>query len=47
MMSKKPGDISILNIHDVGYHCIINRISKNDAMSLLNNASVNKKKATL
>ena len=33
-------DIAILNIRGVGYRCIINEISKSDAINLLQNADL-------
>ena len=35
MMSMNLNDIVILNIHSVDYRCLINRISKSEAVSLL------------
>ena len=37
MMSMNFSIIAILNIHGVDYHCIINGISKNEAVNLLQN----------
>ena len=44
MMYMNLSDIAILNIHGVDYHCIINGISKSEAMGLLKNANLNEKK---
>ena len=38
MMPIKLNDIAILNIRCLDYCCIINRISKNDAVNLLQSA---------
>ena len=40
MMPIKLNDIAILNIRGVDYRCIINRISKNDAVNLLQSADL-------
>ena len=40
MMPIKLNDIAILNIRCVDYRCIINRISKNDAVNLLQSADL-------
>ena len=40
MMPIKLNDIAILNIRCVDYCCIINRISKNDAVNLLQSADL-------
>ena len=37
MMSMSLSNIAILNIHDVDYCCIIIRISKSEAVNLLQN----------
>ena len=37
-------DIAILNINGVDYFCIITRISKGEAVKLLQTADLNKKK---
>ena len=39
--------IAILNINGADYHCIINRISKSDTLSLLKNAYLTEKKGVL
>ena len=43
MMSINLRDIAILNIHDVDYCCIINGISKSEAINLLQKADFIKK----
>ena len=40
MMSINLNDITGLNIRGIDYHCIINGISKSDAMSILQNANL-------
>ena len=40
MMSINLNDIAILNICGVDYRCIINRISKREAVNLLRNADL-------
>ena len=40
-------NIVILNIHGVNYRCIINRISKTEAVGLLNNTNLNEKSGIL
>ena len=47
MMSMNLNDITTLNIHDVHFCCIINRISESEAMSLLINVNPNEKSGTL
>ena len=37
-------NIAILNIHDINYRCIINKISKSDAVNSLQNADLIEKK---
>ena len=44
MISINPNDIAILNINCADYHCIINRISKSDALNLLKMLSIIKLK---
>ena len=46
MMSMNISDIAILNIHGVDYCGIINRISKSEAMGLLNNVNPNEESET-
>ena len=40
-------NIVILNIHGVGYHCIILKISKSEVMNLLKNADLTGKSGLL
>ena len=47
MMSMNLGDITILNIKDSDYHCIISLISKNEAINLMQNADLTKTSRTL
>ena len=47
MMSIKLNDIAILNIRSVNYCCVINEISKSEAVNLLQNADVSEKGGTL
>ena len=47
MMSINLSDITILNIKGSDYHCIISRISKNEPMSLMQNADLTEKCGTL
>ena len=42
MMSMKLSDNAILNIKDADYRCIINRISKNEAINLMQNIDLKK-----
>ena len=44
MMSIKLSDIAILNIECCDYRSIISLISKNEAINLMENADLNKKK---
>ena len=46
MMSVSLSDITILNIKDSDYDCIISLISKNEAISLMQNADLTKKSET-
>ena len=46
MMSTNLSDIATLNIHGVDYRCIINGISKTEAVSLLQNVDLNEKSGT-
>ena len=43
MMSMKLSDIAILNIQGADYCCNINRISKSEAVNLLQNGDLDKK----
>ena len=47
MMSMNLADITILNIKDSDYHCIISLISKNEAINLMQNADLTKTSRTL
>ena len=40
-------DIAILNIKSADYHCIIGKISKSEAINLLQNVDLTKKITTL
>ena len=42
-MPMNLGNITILNINGADYHCIINRISKNEAIKIMRNIKLNKK----
>ena len=43
MMSMNLRDIVILNIHDAGNRCIISRISKSEAIKLMQNINLTEK----
>ena len=43
MMSVSLSDIAMLNITGADYHCIISEISKNEAISLMQNADLTEK----
>ena len=43
MMSTNPNDFALLNITDRNYCCIISRITKSEAVNLLQNAHLTKK----
>ena len=47
MMSMNLSDIAILNIHGADYHCIISRISKSEAINLMQNINLTEKSGTL
>ena len=47
MMSMNLSDIAILNIKGSDYHCIISLISKNEAISLMQNVDLTEKSRTL
>ena len=47
MMSINLNDIATLNIECVYYGCIINNISKSDAINLMQNADFNEEKKVL
>ena len=46
-MSENLSNIAILNIHRFAYCCIVNGISKREAMSLLNDVNLIEKSGTL
>ena len=43
MMSTNPNDFALLNITNRNYCCIISRITKSEAVNLLQNAHLTKK----
>ena len=47
MMSMNLSDIPILNIEGSDYRCIISRISKNEAINLVQNTDLTEKSGTL
>ena len=47
MMSMNLSDIAILNIKGSDYCCIISLISKNEAINLMQNATLTEKSGTL
>ena len=47
MMSMNPSDIAILNIKSSDYSCIINLISKIEAIKLMQNADLTEESGTL
>ena len=47
MMSINLSDIYTLNIKNVDYHCIVNGISKGEAIKLLQNIDLTEKNRTL
>ena len=40
-------DVAILNIHGIDYRCIINGISKSEAINLIKNIDLSEKSKTL
>ena len=44
MMSMNLSDIAILNVKSANYRCIVSGISKNEAINLMQNADLTKKK---
>ena len=46
-MSVNLSDIAILNIKDSDYRCIINLISKDEAIKLMQNADLTERSGTL
>ena len=47
MMSMNLSDIAFLNIEGSDYCCIISRISKNEAINLMQNVNLTEKSETL
>ena len=47
MMSMNLSDIAILNIKDFDYGCIISRISKSEAINIMENTGLTGKSRTL
>ena len=47
MMPVNRDNIAILNIRCVNYCCIINKISKSDAVNVLQNADLTEKRGVL
>ena len=47
MMSMNLSDIAILNIKDTDYCCIISRISKSEAINLMQNVDLTEKKQNI
>ena len=47
MMSMNLSHIAILSINDLDYRCIINGISKNEVLNLLQKTDINEKSGTL
>ena len=47
IMSMNLTDIGIRNIKGSDYHCIISRISQNEAIALMQNADLTKRRETL
>ena len=47
IVSMNLSDIAILNNKSADYCCIINRISKNEAINLMHNANLTEKSGTL
>ena len=47
MMSMNLSHIAILSINDLDYRCIINGISKNEVLNLLQKTDINQKSGTL
>ena len=43
MISVNLNDILILSINGINYHCIISKISKNEAVTLLQNTELTEK----
>ena len=47
MMSMNLSNINILNVKSVDCHCIFSEISKNEAINLLENINLTRKRETL
>ena len=47
MISMNLSNIAILEIHGVEYHCVINGISKSEAINLMQNIDLSEKSGTL
>ena len=47
MISMNLSNIAILNIHGVNYRCIINGISRSEAVNLLQNTDLSDKKKSI
>ena len=47
MMSMNFSNIAILNIKSADYRCIISKITKNEAINLMQNANLTEKSGTL
>ena len=47
MMSISLSDVAVLNVKGSGYHYIISRISKSEAVKLLQNTNLTEKSGTL
>ena len=47
MMSMNLDDIAILNIEGTNYYCIIGRISKSEAINVMQNSDLTEKSGTL
>ena len=47
MISTNLNDIATLNICDIDYRCVINRISKSDAVKLLQHANLTDERGVL
>ena len=47
MISANLNDIATLNICGIDYRCVINRISKNDAVKLLQHANLTDERGVL
>ena len=47
MMSMNLNNVAILNIHGVGYRCIVNGISNSEVVNLLQNVDLSEKSESL